>query len=300
MSFFCICCTMFLPSQVFLFLEWLCASQDWFHWEWTKTKSDKLTKNVCLLAIIRAFLSQRKASVKKISRNISDWSTLGHVPILHQSLWAGGCGILGLHAYLCGGRSGRWEYWLVGGDDGAAIKAKKDAVSRKRRMDGGEAAAICCTFCLPLLSSVQSLSHVWLFATPWITACQASLSITNSRSPPKLMSIESVMPPAISSSVVPFSSCPQSLPASGSFPMSQLFASGSQSIGVSASISVLPVNTQDWSPLGWTFGSPCSPRDSQESSPSPPFKSINSSSLSFLHSPTLTSIHDYWKNHSLD
>ena len=58
--------------------------------------------------------------------------------------------------------------------------------------------------------------------------------------------------PAISSSVVPFSSCPQSLPASGSFPMSQLFAWGGQSIGVSASASVLPMNTQDWSPLGWT------------------------------------------------
>ena len=58
--------------------------------------------------------------------------------------------------------------------------------------------------------------------------------------------------PAISSSVVPFSSCPKSFPALGSFPMSQLFAWGGQSIGVSASISVLPVNTQDWSPLGWT------------------------------------------------
>ena len=58
--------------------------------------------------------------------------------------------------------------------------------------------------------------------------------------------------PAISSSVVPFSSCPQSLPASGSFPMSQLFTSGGQNIGVSASASVCPVNTQDWSPLGWT------------------------------------------------
>ena len=60
--------------------------------------------------------------------------------------------------------------------------------------------------------------------------------------------------PTISSSVVPFSSCPQSFPASGSFPMSQLFASGGQNIGVSASTSVLPINTQDWSPLGWTGG----------------------------------------------
>ena len=89
--------------------------------------------------------------------------------------------------------------------------------------------------------SFQSLSHVRLFVTPWISAHQASLYITNSQSSFKLMSIESVMPSAISSSVVPFSSCPQSFPASGSFPMSQLFAWGGQSIGVSASASVLPI-----------------------------------------------------------
>jgi len=105
--------------------------------------------------------------------------------------------------------------------------------------------------------------------------------------------------PTISSSVVPFS-CLQSFPASESFQMSQFFASGGQSIGVSASTSVLPKNTQDWFPLGWTGWIPCSPRDSQESSPTPQFKSINSWALSFLYSPTLTSIHDYWKNHSLD
>ena len=103
----------------------------------------------------------------------------------------------------------------------------------------------------------------------------------------------------ISSSVVPLSHL-QSFPASGSFPMSQIFTSGGQSIGVSASTSVPPMNTQDWSPLGRTVGSPCSPRDSQESSPTPQFKSINSSALSFLYSPTLTSIHDHWKNHSFD
>ena len=133
---------------------------------------------------------------------------------------------------------------------------------------------------------------------PWIAAHQASLSITNFRSSPKLMS--QWYHPTISSSVVPFSSCPQSFPASGSFQMSQFFASGGQSIGASASTSVLPMNTQDWAPLGWTGWSPCSPRDSQESSPTPQFKSINSSALSFLYSPTLTSIHDHWKNHSLD
>ena len=106
--------------------------------------------------------------------------------------------------------------------------------------------------------------------------------------------------PTISSSVIPFSSCPQSFPASGSFQVSQLFASGGQSIGVSASASVLPMNIQDWFPLGWTGWISLSPRDSQESSPTPQFKSINSSVLSFLYSPTLTSIHDHWENHSLD
>ena len=97
----------------------------------------------------------------------------------------------------------------------------------------------------------------------------------------------------ISSSVVPFSFCLQFVPASRSFKMSQFFTSGGQSIGVSASASVLPMNIQDWFPLGWLVGSPCSPRDSQESSPTPRFKSINSLVLSFLYSPTLTSIHDY-------
>ena len=86
---------------------------------------------------------------------------------------------------------------------------------------------------------------------PWAAAHQASLSITNSRSLPKLMSIESWCHPTISFSVTPFSFCPQSFPASGSFPMSQIFTSGGQSIGVSASASVLPMNIQDWSPL-WT------------------------------------------------
>ena len=105
--------------------------------------------------------------------------------------------------------------------------------------------------------------------------------------------------PAISSSVIAFSSCPQSLPPSESFPMSQLFAWGGQSTGVSALASVLPKKSQGWS-SEWTGWSPCSPRDSQESSPTPHFKSINSSALSLLHSPTLTSIHDHRKNHSLD
>ena len=107
--------------------------------------------------------------------------------------------------------------------------------------------------------------------------------------------------PAISSSVVPFSSCPQFLPASESFPMSQLFTWGGQSTEISASASFPPKKSQDWSPLGWTgwisLQSKGLSRDSQESSPTPQF---HSSALSFLHSPTITSIHDHWKNHSLD
>ena len=85
-----------------------------------------------------------------------------------------------------------------------------------------------------------------------------------------------------------------------SFPMSQLFAWGGQRIGVSASASVLPMNTEDWSPSEWTGWISLQSRDSQESSPTLQFKSINSLALSFFHSPTLTSIHDHWKNHSLD
>ena len=95
------------------------------------------------------------------------------------------------------------------------------------------------------------------------------------------------------------SCCPLLLPppASGSFPMSRLLASGGQRIGTWASAPVLPMNIQDWLPLG-LVGSPCSPGDSPESSPTPQFRSINSSVFSFLYSPMLTSIHDYWKKHS--
>ena len=100
--------------------------------------------------------------------------------------------------------------------------------------------------------SVQLLSRVQLFVTPWTAACQASMSITNSRSLPKLMSIESMIPSNHLILCHPLSSCPQSFPASGSFPVSQFFSSDGQSIGVSDSTSVLPMNIQDQFPLGWT------------------------------------------------
>ena len=105
---------------------------------------------------------------------------------------------------------------------------------------------------LYLFSSVRSLSHVQLFGIPWTAARQTSLSITNFLSLLKFMSIESWCHPTISSSVAPLSSCLQSFPASTSFPVSQFFTSDGQSIGASASASVLSMNIQDWFPLGLT------------------------------------------------
>ena len=152
-----------------------------------------------------------------------------------------------------------------------------------------------------ILKKVKSLNHVRLFATPWTGAHQASLSITNFQSLPKLMSIELVMPSSHLILCRPLLLLPSVLP----------------SIRVSSNESALCMR---W-PKYWEFhlqhhsfqrtprtdllqnglvGSPCGPRDSQESSLTPQFKSINSSALSFLHSPTLTSIHDHRKNHSLD
>ena len=105
--------------------------------------------------------------------------------------------------------------------------------------------------------------------------------------------------PIISPSVVPFS-CPQSFPDSGSFPMSQFFTSGGQSIGVSALASVLPMNIQDWSPLGWTGWISLQSKGLPRVFSNPMIQKHQFFGISFLYSPTLTSIHDYWKNHSLD
>ena len=108
-----------------------------------------------------------------------------------------------------------------------------------------------CISCSHIVA-VQLLSHVWLVDTPWTAAQQVSLSFTVSWSLLKLMSIESVMSSNYLILCHPLILLPQSFPASGSFPVSWLFASGSQSIGVSASISILPMNIQGWFPLGLT------------------------------------------------
>ena len=148
--------------------------------------------------------------------------------------------------------------------------------------------------------SVQSLSHVRLFATPWSAAHQASLSITNSWILLKLVSIESVIP---SSHLI---LCRPLLPLPSIFPSIRVFSNES-ALCIrwpkywSFSFNVTPSNEHpglvcfrmDWLDLLAVQGT-------QESSPTPHFKNINSSGLSFVYSPTLTSIHDYWKNHSFD
>ena len=154
------------------------------------------------------------------------------------------------------------------------------------------------TLCRIQFSSVQWLSHVWLFASPWITARQASLSITNSRSSLKFMSMEWVMPSRHLILCCPLLLLPPIPPSIRVFcSESTLRMTWPKYWSFSFSISTSNEHP-DWSPLEWT-GSPCSPRDSQESSPTPQFKSINSLAFSFLHGPNLTSIHDYWKNHFL-
>ena len=152
----------------------------------------------------------------------------------------------------------------------------------------------------PLLSfsSVQLLSRVLIFMTPWTAVSQVSFSITSFQSLFKLVSIELVMPSNHLILCRPLLLLPS---ASRAFQMSQFFASGSQSIGVSASASVLSMNIKDSFPLGWTdWISLQSKGLSRAFSPAPQFKSINPLVPSFLCSPTHKSIHDCWKNHSFD
>ena len=139
-------------------------------------------------------------------------------------------------------------------------------------------------------------------STPWTAACQASLSITNTQSLLKLMSIESVMPSNYLILCLPLLLPPSIFPSIRIFFFflkSQFFSSRGRSIGVSASASVLPVNMQDWFPLGLTGWISWQFKGFSRVFSNTTFKSINSSALSFLHSPILTSIHDRWKTIAL-
>ena len=146
---------------------------------------------------------------------------------------------------------------------------------------------------------ISSVAQSCLFATPWTMARQASLSITNSWSLLQLMSIESVMP---SNHLI---LCRPRLLLASTFPSIRIFSNDSD-LRIRCpkywSFSFSPSNKYSGliSFSDGLIGSPCSPRDSQESSPAPQFKIISSLALSFLYSPTLTSIYDYWKNHSYD
>ena len=146
---------------------------------------------------------------------------------------------------------------------------------------------------------VQSLSCVRLFVTPWTAACQASLSITNSPNLLKLTSIKSVMPSNHLILCHPLLLLPSIFPSIRVFSNELAFRTRWPKYW-SFSFNICPSNKYSRL-ISFRIdlaGSPCSPRNSQESSPTPQFKSINSLSLSFLHSPTLTSIHEHWKNHN--
>ena len=150
------------------------------------------------------------------------------------------------------------------------------------------------------VAALQLLSHGHLCANPWTAACQASLSFTISTAYSKSCPLSCWCHPTISFSVVPFSSCLQSFQASGSFLMEWLLASGDQSSGASASASVIPMNIQGWFPLGLTGLISLMSKGLSRVFSNTTVQSINSLALSLLHSPTLTSIHDYWKNRGFD
>ena len=147
---------------------------------------------------------------------------------------------------------------------------------------------------LPSTTRVQ-FSHSIVSNSLWPMDCSMSGSLVHHS-----CSLSQWCHPTISSSVTPFSSCPQSFPASGSFQMSQLFASSGQSIGVSVSASVLPMNTQDWTSLGWTGWISLQSKGLSRVFFNTTVQKHQYLGLSFLYGPTLTSIHDHWKNRSLD
>ena len=148
-----------------------------------------------------------------------------------------------------------------------------------------------------MFSSVQLLSHVWFFATPWTTAHQASLSITNSRSPPKLMSIGLVMP---SNHLI---LCRPLLLLPSIFPSIRVFSNES-ALCIrwpkywSFSFNISPMNTQDWSLLGWTGWISLQSKGLSRVFSNTTVQKQQFFGIYLLHGPTLTSIHDYWKNHS--
>jgi len=149
------------------------------------------------------------------------------------------------------------------------------------------------------LSSVQLLTLDWLLAIPWLHYIRLPCPptpVAYSNSCPSVRWCD----PTISSSVIPFSSCLQTFPASGSFPMSQFFASGGRSIGTSASVSLLPMNIQNWFPLGLTGLISLQPKGLSGVFSNTTVQKHQFFGAQLSYSPTLTSINDLWKSHSFD
>ena len=149
-------------------------------------------------------------------------------------------------------------------------------------------------------NSVQLLSHVWLFATHEPQHTRPPCPSPTPGVYPNPCPLSRWCHPTISSSMVPFTSRLQSFPANESFQMSLFFASGGQSIDVSASASVLPRNIQDWFPLGWTDWISLQFKKLSRVFSNTIVQKLQFFSAQLLYSPTLTSIHDYWKNRSFD
>ena len=184
-------------------------------------------------------------------------------------------------------------------EEGRVIKMESKTKENLKRSSNSEGTVSSPTTQVQF-SSIQSLSHVQLFAAPWTAAHQASLSITNSQSLLKLLSIESVMPSSHLILYHPLLLLPSIFPSIRVFSKESALCirwpkywNFSFSISPSNEYSGLISFRMDWLDLLLVYGT-------LESSPKPRFKSITSSALSFLYGPTLTSIHHYWKNHSLD
>ena len=195
--------------------------------------------------------------------------------------------------------------WLLGGNAPCFIKRMLDCSKVRTKslsvsflllfnLDDLQCASnlvsLCC--CCSVTQSCLTLCNSLYCSMPGFPVLQHFLSLLD------LMSIESVMPS--NHLILCFSSRPQSFPASGSFPVNQFFASGGQSIGVSASTSVLPMNIQGWFPLGWTGWISLQSKRLSRVFSNTTVQKHQFFGASFLYSPTLTSVHDYWKNDSFD
>ena len=196
--------------------------------------------------------------------------------------------------------SGMHIHYRAGVEENSAKNWNKGGQNANRSQEGEKRSTSPLPSFQPVWSLVQSLSRVQLFVTPWTAALQSSLSFTISQSLLKFVSIESVMPSHHLILHRPLLLLPSIFLSIRGFPRSQFFASGGQNTGSSASASVLPMNIQDWSPLGLTGLTSLLSKGLTRVFSNTTVQSISYSALRLLYGQTLTSTHDYWKNHSFD